>query len=86
MIIPARTCSLLVLFGPAFGVFWYKCPKSAIISGLTHDVYYVFIVMLTFYNPVSTKLKRIIAKQWKLIQQNRECAELFKKTPLLAFK
>ena len=44
------------------------------------------LVMVTKYNSASTKLKSIIEKHWKLIQQNRECAELFKKTPILAFK
>ena len=44
------------------------------------------LVMITKYNPASKQLRSKIKKHWKLIQQNEQCAKLFKKKPILAFK
>ena len=36
-------------------------------------------VMITKYSPAYKQLKNNIKRHWKLIQQNKKCAELFKK-------
>ena len=44
------------------------------------------LVMVTKYNPSIQKLKTKLTKHWRLISQNPDCANLFLRKPIIAYK